>query len=364
MIKNFSYEPSDMPGKYEICYSNDADAVTRYLKPFISKYSSFIYIVDRNLPNNMLDAVVKMTGVPATSIIKIDPAKKNIDRVVEIWNHMVKDVPQAAIAIGGGVTGDLSGLASGTYQRGIPRIYFPTTVLSMVDASIGGKSGIDHTDVKNSIGVLHYPDTVINYVPFLETLDDGEYYSGFGEVVKAAVLYDRTFFEKLEKLVVGNRLGEEELIDILYESSVIKAKICEEPNNQKLRLLYGHAIGHSYEKLTEGRRRHGDCVAVGMDTEGALAVLAGYWSRDEWERQRQVIRKFKLPIDMPLDTDLDDLITKMAKYKKLVDKDNLYFILPDEIGHVVNQEDGCRVGFKKSEMKKLLAEVQEYTHKS
>jgi 3-dehydroquinate synthetase len=81
---------------------------------------------------------------------------------------MVKSVPSAAIVIGGGTVGDISGLACGTYQRGIPRIYFPTTVLSMVDASIGGKSSVDHTDVKNSIGVLHYPEAVINYVPFLK----------------------------------------------------------------------------------------------------------------------------------------------------------------------------------------------------
>lgn len=362
MLKHFSYEPSDTPGKYEVCYGTDVTELKEYAKPFVTKYSSFVYIIDQNLPSSILDTVVRITGVPADVVVRIDPSKKNIDRVVHIWDHMVKHVPEAAIAIGGGTIGDISGLACGTYQRGIPRLYFPTTVLSMVDASIGGKSGIDHTDVKNSIGVLHYPQLVVNYVPFLDSLEDGEYYSGFAEVIKAAVLYDENFFDKLENMAMGKRLSHEELIEALYESSIIKAKICEEPNNKKIRLLYGHAIGHAYEKLTGGRKRHGDCVAIGMHAEGALAVLTGYWNEVDWQRQASLIQKFNLPIEHPFDTDLDELIIKMGKYKKLVEPDSLLFVLPDKIGHVVDQDKDCRVRFKKSEMKNLLRKVQEFTH--
>jgi 3-dehydroquinate synthetase len=362
MLKHFTYEPSDTPGKYEVCYGTDATELKNYAKPFIEKHSSFVYIIDQNLPESILKTVVEITGVPADAVVKINPAKKDIERVISIWDHMVKSVPSAAIVVGGGTTGDISGLACGTYQRGIPRIYFPTTALSMVDASIGGKSGIDHTDVKNSIGVLHYPEAVINYVPFLDTLDDGEYYSGFAEVIKAAVLYDEAFFAKIEGIAAGERLAYGDLIEALYESSVIKAKICEEPNNKKIRLLYGHAVGHAYEKLTDGKKRHGDCVAIGMHVEGALAVLAGYWKEDEWKRQAELIRKFNLPIDMPMDTDLDELIAKMAKYKKLVEPKSLLFVLPDRIGHVVDQDKDCRVRFSKTEIKELLQVVQEFTH--
>lgn len=347
-----------MPGTYHISYSDNTTELKDHAKDFINKYSSFIYVVDKNLPDSILETVVAITGIPVETIVKIDPSKKNIDRVVEIWNEMVRTVPTAAIVIGGGTLGDLTGLACGTYQRGIPRIYFPTTVLSMVDASIGGKSGIDHTDVKNSIGVLHYPDVVLNYVPFLESLENGEYFSGFAEVIKAAVLYDQEFFEELEKLNFAERLDNTELIEVLYKSSVIKAKICEEPNNKKIRLLYGHAIGHAYEKLEAGRKRHGDCVAIGMHAEGALAVINGYWDENAWKRQAKLIQRFHLPVELPQDVDLEGIMSKMDKYKKLVDKDNFLFVLPEKIGHVVNQEGDCRVRVPRDEMKAQLIKVQ------
>lgn len=358
MLKQFTYQPSDMPGTYHVSYGNDKDELKDYVRDFIKKYTSFIYIVDKNLPEDILEAVVTITGVPIETIVKVDPSKKNIDRVIEIWNEMVKTVPAAAIVIGGGTLGDLTGLACGTYQRGIPRIYFPTTILSMVDASIGGKSGIDHTDVKNSIGVLHYPDVVINYVPFLQSLEDGEYFSGFAEVIKAAVLYDQDFFDELEKLSFTTRLDDDQLIEVLFKSSVIKAKICEEPNNKKIRLLYGHAIGHAYEKLEDGRKRHGDCVAIGMNAEGALAVINGYWDEEAWKRQAKLIQQFHLPLDLPQGVNLEGLMNKMDKYKKLVDKDNFFFVLPEKIGHVVNQAGDCRVRISRREMKDQLIKVQ------
>lgn len=358
MIKHFTYQPSDMPGTYHVSYGDDATELKDYAQDFINKYTSFIYIIDKNLPDTILETVVRITGIPIETIVKVDPSKKNIDRVVEIWDEMVKTVPAAAIIIGGGTLGDLTGLACGTYQRGIPRIYFPTTVLSMVDASIGGKSGIDHTDVKNSIGVLHYPDAVINYVPFLQSLEDGEYFSGFAEVIKAAVLHDQEFFEELENLNFDTRLDNGELIEILYKSSIIKAKICEEPNNKKIRLLYGHAIGHAYEKFEEGRKRHGDCVAVGMHTEGALAVINGYWDEKAWKRQAQLIQRFHLPLELAQDVSLEALMNKMDKYKKLVDKDNFLFVLPEKIGRVVNQAGDCRVRIPRVEMKAQLIKAQ------
>lgn len=351
-----------MPGTCHVSYGDDQAELRDYAKDFIHKYTSFIYVVDKNLPDSVVETVVNITDIPVDTIVRVDPAKKNIDRVVEIWNEMVKTVPTAAIVVGGGTLGDLTGLACGTYQRGIPRIYFPTTVLSMVDASIGGKSGIDHTDVKNSIGVLHYPDAVINYVPFLQSLEDGEYFSGFAEVIKAAVLYDQQFFEELESINFTTRLDDIDLIEVLYRSSIIKAKICEEPNNKKIRLLYGHAIGHAYEKLEDGRKRHGDCVAIGMHTEGALAVMNGYWDEESWKRQARLIQRFHLPLNLPQDISLDGLMNKMDKYKKLVDKENFLFVLPEKIGRVVNQTEDCRVRIPRVDMKEELIKIQNQLH--
>lgn len=360
-MRQFSYRPSDsliLNKEYFSCFSNKKDELKEFLPIYLNKYKSFVYIVDKNLPQHFLQDVIDITGITAQSnIIYVDPSMKTIDRVVTIWNVMVKLVPDAAIVIGGGTIGDISGFACGTYQRGIPRFYFPTSILSMVDASLGGKSGIDHLSVKNSIGVIHYPDVVINYTPFLKTLNKGEYYSGFGEIIKAAVLYDLCFFEQLEHFsrnLDKYDFASEETLDIIFRSSSIKAKICEEPNNKKIRLLYGHAIGHAYEKLTNGHKRHGDCIAIGMILEGAIATMLDIWSKQQWNRLEKLITGLNLPKEFPENINLDVLLLKMLHYKKLVDKENYFFCLPDKIGHINNQETSCLTPIKKTEMKDLL----------
>lgn len=357
-MKSFTYNPSDSNKEFYSCFSNKKNELKELLPKYINKNKSFLYIVDKNLPIHFLQDVIDITGInPKNNIIYINPSAKTIDRVTAIWNIMVKLVPDAAIVIGGGTIGDISGFACGTYQRGIPRIFFPTSILSMVDASLGGKSGIDHVNVKNSIGIIHYPDLVANYMPFLKSLNKDEYYSGFGEIIKAAILYDESFFEQLEHY--SQNLDKydytsEETLDILFKSASIKAKICEEPNNKKIRLLYGHAIGHAYEKLTAGHKKHGDCVSIGMNIEGALSVILGLWNNKQWNRLVKLINNLNLPNDLPEDVDLDALLSKMLLYKKLVDKENYLFCFPDKIGHINNQEDSCLTSIKKTEMKELL----------
>lgn len=357
MLKNFSYSPSDSKSQYSICFGNSLIETGEYLTDFIGKYTSYIYIVDKNLPKKILNSVTEITGVPNTLTVYVDPTEKNIDNVVKIWNAMTTYVPAAAIIIGGGSTGDMSGMACGNYQRGIPRIFFPTTSLAMVDASIGGKSSIDHNGVKNSVGLIHYPDVVVNYIPFLETLSDSDFFSGFAEIIKAATLYSKDFFNKLELLSYTNRaqLNEEALINIFYESASIKAKVCEEPNNRKKRLLYGHAVGHAYEKMSP-LRKHGDCVAIGMNIEAMISVLHYGFSIDDWKRQNNLIKKFELPDRFEGETDLLDLIYRMGKYKQLVDSDNYFLVLPRTIGRVVNQDQGCVVKVPKEKMQLLLQE--------
>ncbi|KKQ34274.1 MAG: 3-dehydroquinate synthase [Microgenomates group bacterium GW2011_GWA2_37_6] len=153
----------------------------------------------------------------------------------------------------------------------------------------------------------------------------------------------------------------EETLDILSKSSSIKAKICEELNNKKIRLLYGHAVGHAYEKLTEGHRRHGDCIAIGMIIEGALSVVLGLWNKEEWNSLDKLVTDFKLPNRLPENTKLDGLLSKMLHYKKLVDRDNYFFCLPDRIGHINNQESSCLTPIKKTEMKEILIQALSWT---
>lgn len=193
--KTFSYNPTDGNGTFEICFGNDIKELRQYLHPILQKYKSPIYLVDQHLDGGFIKRVEVITRVNAKNVVFINPDTKTIDRVQKMWRQMVTTVPDIAIVIGGGTICDLAGFACATYQRGIPRILFPTTVLSMVDASIGGKSGIDYADVKNSIGAIHYPLVTVNYIPFLKNLDKKEYDSGFAEIIKASVLYSKDFLK-------------------------------------------------------------------------------------------------------------------------------------------------------------------------
>jgi 3-dehydroquinate synthetase len=358
-MKQFTYTSTDNLGVHDVAYGSDVEELSTHLHPFINKYSSFIYIIDQNLPPEILTTVKEITKVTDNLTVEIDPGQKTIAQVLKIWDSMVKSVPSAAIVIGGGTVGDISGLACGAYQRGIPRLYFPTTVLSMVDASIGGKSGIDYGNIKNSIGLMHYPESVVNYVGFTDSLLNDEYYAGFAEVIKAAVIYDKTFFDELEGLQLEHRLSHELLIDILYKASIIKASICEQVGDKKIQLLYGHAIGHAYEKLLSGHTRHGDCVAIGMNFEGALAVNTGIWNEEQWRRQANLITKFHLPLTPPQEVSIEDLIAKMGKYKKLVNDDCLSFALPEKIGSIANKEADARTPFNKIALPELLMKAEE-----
>ncbi|MEK7517374.1 MAG: 3-dehydroquinate synthase family protein [Patescibacteria group bacterium] len=367
-MKHFSYKPSDAVKEFFACFSNNDNDLKIFIAPFINRYKSFVYIVDKNLPKEYMDKVVAITRIKTEdNVVFVDPSMKKIDRVTPIWDLMVKYVPNAAIVIGGGTVGDISGFACGTYQRGIPRIYFPTTVLSMVDGSIGGRNGIDHIGIKNSIGVIHYPEAIVNYTPFLKTLDKAEYYSGFAEIIKAAVLYDESFFVQLEQFsqsLSKYQYDSQETLDMLYKSSLIEANICEEPNNKRRRLLYGHTIGHAYEMLTQRHKRHGDSVAIGMYIESAISVLLGFLNKKEWIRLERLLVNLGLPKDLPSNTNLDEFLAKMLKYRRLVDDENYLFSLPDRIGHVNNQEGSCLTPIRKSKMKAILIDTLSWIKKN
>lgn len=359
--KIYRYTPTDGNGTYRVCYGNDIKKLNQYIKPILKKYKSPIYIVDKNLEKNFIKKIEKITNISTKNICIINPDKKTLNRLEKIWFQMVTTVPDLAIVVGGGTVCDLSGFACATYQRGIPRILFPTTVLSMVDASIGGKSGIDYAEVKNSIGSIHYPIATASYVPFLKKLDHKEYNSGFAEIIKAAVLYDRKFFDRLYQYIPSkNDFESEELLDIFFTSSQIKARVCEEKGKKKISLLYGHSVGHAIERYEEIHMRHGDCVAIGMTIEGGIACLLGIWDKTEWHRQQEIIRRFNLPTKMPIYINLKELVKKMVLYKKLVDNDNYLFSLPKSIGKINNQETTYLTPIKRTEIINVLNKTLEW----
>jgi 3-dehydroquinate synthase len=204
------------------------------------------------------------------------------------------------LAVGGGVTGDLAGFVAATYHRGIPYVQVPTTLLAMVDSSIGGKTGLDTPQGKNLIGAFYQPRRVYADVATLKTLPARQFASGLAEVVKHAVIGDRALFNFLERF--GHRLLPQEcdvMMRIVHRNLKIKAAIVEaDEREQNLRrvLNYGHTLGHAIEALTGYRLLHGEAVALGMALEGRLANALGYLTQAELARQNALLKKFGLPV--------------------------------------------------------------------
>jgi len=204
------------------------------------------------------------------------------------------------IACGGGVTGDLAGFTAATFLHGVPWVQVPTTLLAMVDASIGGKTGIDVTEGKNLLGAFHQPKAVYADVSTLDTLPRRRLIEGMAEVVKHAVAHDRSFFKLLE--VRG-----EDVVDgdpdarsrVIRTSCKIKAKVVEEDEKESdLRriLNYGHTLGHAVEAASGYTLLHGEAVSLGMAMEGALAVSEGILAKEELDRQNALLKTLGLPV--------------------------------------------------------------------
>ena len=364
MVHSFDYKPSDSFGNtYHFLLSSDKNALQKQLKDVLSKYKNPLLVVDSKLPKSYTEIVKEICSLKILNILYLDSSKKDLERVKKIWTTMVKSVPDLLISVGGGTIGDLTGFTAATYQRGTPRVFFPTTILSMIDASIGGKTGFDFVDVKNVIGTVHYPLYVINYLPFLNSLSKKEYRSGFAEIIKAAVLYDKKFFEELESYIKKGDIFDfdnQRLQEIFLTSSKLKAKICEVENNKKISLLYGHAVGHALEKVSTLRIRHGEGVAIGMTVEGAIACRLGVWSEDEWKRQTNLIRLLKLPCLLPEKVDIKSLAHKMTYYKKLISKESYLFSIPKGFGVINNFDTSCMTEIRREEMISTLTNIKSW----
>jgi len=240
------------------------------------KYSSLFLLVDTNTDVYCRAIVENALG---TDFIKIiipsGELHKNIETCTKIWQVLLDNAADRnalLINLGGGVIGDMGGFCAATYKRGIDFIQVPTTLLSMVDASVGGKLGIDFGGVKNPVGVFQNPQATFIYEGFLKTLPFGELRSGFAEVIKHALIADKNYWEQIAKITNLN----DEIIDwagIIKKSIEIKSVIVEkDPLEKGLRkiLNFGHTIGHALESLsleTEHPLLHGEAIAIGMLAE-------------------------------------------------------------------------------------------------
>lgn len=230
---------------------------------------------------------------------------KNMDTLQDILNSCFEsrlDRKSLLIAFGGGVIGDMTGFAASIYQRGIDFVQIPTTLLSQVDASVGGKTGINNKYGKNLIGSFHQPKAVYIDSSFLKTLPKREFGAGVAEIVKMAVCFDKDFFAWLE----NNDLNDEKNIDLAIEKSVSTKAwvVSQDEKEQGLRaaLNYGHTFGHVIENITNYKTYlHGEAVGIGICMANALSVKLGIMSKDEEERVKNLLQKYNIPTSFEIE---------------------------------------------------------------
>ncbi len=259
------------------------------------------------------------------------------------------------LALGGGIVGDMSGFAAATWLRGIAFVQLPTSLLAMVDASIGGKTGINHPQGKNLIGAFHQPRLVLIDPELLKTLPPREFRAGMAEVIKYGVIWDTALFEQLEaspRLDQQRYVSAELLQSILTRSCEAKAKVVSQDEKEaglRAILNYGHTIGHAVESLTGYRLvNHGEAVAIGMVAAGQIAVALDLWPQAEADRQRRVIQAAGLPTQLPESlanpAGIEQILAALQSDKK-VQSGKVRFVLPTQIGRVVvtDQADAATV---------------------
>jgi 3-dehydroquinate synthase len=254
------------------------------------------------------------------------------------------------VALGGGVVGDMAGFAAATWLRGIAVVQVPTTLLAMVDAAIGGKTGVNHPGGKNLIGAFHQPRLVLIDATTLTTLPEREFRAGMAEVIKYGVIGDAPLFAELEQAAAADgsgglacqaAVGPALLQRLLERSAAAKARVVaadEREGGLRAILNYGHTLGHVVEALCGyGTYLHGEAVGIGMLAAGEIACAMGLWSPEEQRRQLALVQAAGLPLTMPA-LDPEAVLTCLQGDKKVIDG-RVRFVLPTGIGSVVIRDD-------------------------
>ena len=262
---------------------------------------------------------------------KLKNVHKIIDRLME--NGFGRD--STLVALGGGVVGDITGFAASIFMRGINFIQMPTTLLAQVDASVGGKTAVNHKSGKNLIGSFHQPKCVICDSRFLDTLNTAEISAGLSEVIKYGLIHDGEFFHWLQKNIQHILAKDHAVFEYaIQRSCAIKAEIvAQDEKEQSVRALlnFGHTFGHAIEKLTGyGNWTHGDAVAVGMVLAARLSEKMSLITPEDVQDIEKILKASHLPISLP-NMDPDELLAAMKSDKKVKDR-NIQLVLLKNIG--------------------------------
>ena len=290
-------------------------------------------------------------GEGRTRLYAIPPGEEQKTR--ETWGALTDSMltdgfgrDTAVIALGGGVVGDLAGFVAATYMRGVPYIQVPTTLLAMIDASIGGKTGVDTSHGKNLVGAFHQPSAVIADPDVLRTLPPEHLRAGLAEAIKHGVIADAAYFEDVvnaaPEIVAGNRSAAAALERVVVRSVSIKADVVKRDEREggvRKTLNFGHTIGHAIELRSDYRMLHGEAVAVGMVLESRVAEKLGIAEAGTSDRLRQGVERTGLPAARPADQSPDEILSATRGDKK-ARGGVVEYALPARIGAMAGGDRG------------------------
>jgi 3-dehydroquinate synthase len=313
-----------------------------------SHYSKIFILVDDNTSQYCLPHLLNNLATEIDiEIIELESGEihKNIATCTEVWaalSELEADRKSIIINLGGGVISDLGGFVACTFKRGIDFINIPTTLLSMVDASIGGKNGVDLGNLKNQIGIIREPKAVIVDVEFLSTLSQKEMRSGLAEMLKHGLIFDKNYWNKLKNI---SNLNTDDLNELIHQSIQIKNTIvCEDLTENGIRkaLNFGHTLGHAIESyFLENEDKtsllHGEAIAVGMILESHICKEKGLLTNEEYQEIKYIINDIFEHIEFD-ENDINQIIDLLI-YDKKNEFGKVQFALLDGIGKIkINQE--------------------------
>jgi len=311
-------------------------------------YSNIFIIVDSNSNEVCLPKLLPYIATELTiEIIEFEAGEinKNIETCIQIWNVLTDlgaDRKSLIINLGGGVVTDLGGFVASTFKRGIDFINIPTTLLSMVDASVGGKTGVDLGNLKNQIGVINIPNLVIIDTSYLDTLSQREMRSGLAEILKHGLIFDTKYWKQFLDL---SKLDFADFDTIIYDSITIKNEIVmQDPTEQGIRkaLNFGHTLGHAIESYfleNENKKTllHGEAIAFGMLLESYISMQKSLISAEEYSEIKTTINSIYEAVTFE-ENDLNPIIELLIHDKKN-EYGTIRFVLLDGIGKfIMNQE--------------------------
>ncbi len=271
---------------------------------------------------------------------------KNMETLQTILTQMLEnrcDRTVTVIALGGGVVGDITGFASACYQRGVNFIQIPTTLLSQVDSSVGGKTGVNHPLGKNMIGAFYQPQVVIIDINTLDTLDDRQFSAGMSEVIKYGLLWDKQFLDWLhDNMTALMQRDKDLLLTAIHRSCEIKAEVVAEDEHEsgvRALLNLGHTFGHAIETaMGYGNWLHGEAVAVGMLMAAILSQRMGWLTEADVAYTRSILKQANLPVEPPDEMTQDKFNDIMAVDKKVLDG-VMRLVLMKQLGKAVVTRD-------------------------